>query len=224
MTSTLAGEPNEAVQHADESVRTAVTAFERRLSAVTKAIAEISLGDAEHGLDHLVEAIGVASESGWRAVVDYGITFVGVGHVLLGEVDKGIRVIESAIAEFDARGHIFAAMMARVILAEVYLAMLTSRAALPLFVTLKNLGVILRVKFSGVRRIKALLERAARAPQGDERGVIRARMHKDMGLLHKFKKEPDLAREFLEKARAPAELQGAASLVAEIDAALAELR
>ena len=87
----------------------------------------------------------------------------------------------------------------------------------------RNLGWILRVKFSGVRRIEALLEQVGRAPHLHEQGVMRARINMIIGLLHKFKKEPKLARQFLEKARAPAQHHGATELVTKIDAALAKL-
>ena len=50
-----------------------------------------------------------------------------------------------------------------------------------------------------------------------------ARINMDLGLLYKLKRQPGRARTFLEIARAPAELQGATSLVGKIDAALAEL-
>jgi hypothetical protein len=80
------------------------------------------------------------------------------------------------------------------------------------------------VKFFGARRIETLLEKASRHPQLDERGTIRARINMDFGLLYKLKKQPALARQFLEKARGPAELQGAKFMVSKIDAALAELR
>ena len=42
-------------------------------------------------------------------------------------------------------------------------------------------------------------------------------------MLYKLKRQPGQARTFLERARAPAELQGATSLIGKIDAALAEL-
>jgi hypothetical protein len=45
----------------------------------------------------------------------------------------------------------------------------------------------------------------------------------DLGLLHKITKHRGLARKYLEKARGPAELQGAVLMVGKIDAALAEL-
>jgi hypothetical protein len=66
--------------------------------------------------------------------------------------------------------------------------------------------------------------RAGRTSAEADTGTTRARINTYLGLLHKLKKEPDLARQFLEKARAPAEYHGAALLVAKIDAALAELQ
>jgi hypothetical protein len=67
------------------------------------------------------------------------------------------------------------------------------------------------------------LEQASRAPHLHEQGATRARINMIIGLLHKFKNEPELARQFLEKARPPAQHHGATELVTKIDAALAEL-
>jgi hypothetical protein len=67
------------------------------------------------------------------------------------------------------------------------------------------------------------LEKAAAHEQLHERGALRAGINMDLGLLYKLKRQPGRARTFLEIARVPAELQGAASLVGKIDAALAEL-
>ena len=101
--------------------------------------------------------------------------------------------------------------------------MLTNPTKPPLSIILRNFGWVLRVKFFGVRRIEALLERASRDPHLHEHGAARARINMSIGLLHKFKQEPELARQFLEKARAPAQHHGATDLVTKIDAALAEL-
>ena len=46
----------------------------------------------------------------------------------------------------------------------------------------------------------------------------------NLGLLYKIERQPILARRFLEKARRPAELQGARFILEKIDAALAELQ
>jgi hypothetical protein len=54
----------------------------------------------------------------------------------------------------------------------------------------------------------SLLDQAARNEQLHKDGAIRARINMDMGLLYKLQKRPALARQFLEQARPPAELQG----------------
>jgi hypothetical protein len=156
-------------------------------------------------------------------MVAFGTISVGAGHVLAGRVGKGIGLLESAIADYDERGEILYATLTKLPLAQIYLEMLTSRVKPPLSVILRNIGWVLRIKFFGVRRIEALLEQAGRAPHLDESGAIRARINMYIGLLRKLQKKTDLARQFLEKARAPAERHGATLLVTKIDAALAEL-
>jgi hypothetical protein len=69
-----------------------------------------------------------------------------------------------------------------------------------------------------------LLDEAGQHPQLHGQGTLRARIDMDLGLLHKMAKHPGLARQYLEKARGPAELQGSVLMVGKIDAALAELR
>ena len=128
-------------------------------------------------------------------------------------------MLENAISAYDARGEILYATIYKFSLAEIYLEMLTSRARPPISAIVRNLGMIFRVKFFGVRRTEALLEQASRAPHLHECGSTRARINMDFGLLRKLQKKPDLARQFLEKARAPAEDHGATLLVTKIDAA-----
>ena len=217
------GNYHEAARHSEECLRTAVTPFERRMGAITKASAEIFLGDVQGGFVRLLEAISIASETGWGQMVAFGTLSAGIAHVLAGRIDRGIRLLENAISAYDARGEILYATIYKFSLAEIYLEMLTSRARPPISAIVKNLGMIFRVKFSGVRRTEALLEQASRAPHLHECGSTRARINMDFGLLRKLQKKPDLARQFLEKARAPAEAHGATLLVTKIDAALAEL-
>jgi tetratricopeptide (TPR) repeat protein len=158
------GNYHEAARHSDECVRTAVTPYERRMGAITKAGAEIFLDDVEGALVRLLEAVGVASQTGWGQMVAFGTISVGAGHVLAGRVGKGIGLLESAIGAYDARGEILYATFTKIALAQIYLEMLTSRAKPPLSVILRNIGWVLRIKFSGVRRTEALLEQAGRAP------------------------------------------------------------
>ena len=218
------GNYHEAARHSEECVRTAVTPFERRMGAITKASAEIFLGDVEGSLVRLLEAISIASQTGWGQMVAFGTISVGVGHVLAGRIGRGIGLLESAIAAYDAHGEIVYATFYKIALAQIYLEMLTSRERPPLSVIRQESRHGSSRQILRLRRIEALLQQAGRAPHLHECGTTRARINMYLGLLHKLKKEPDLARQFLEKARAPAEYHGATLLVAKIDAALAELQ
>jgi hypothetical protein len=200
----------------------AVTPFERRMGAITKASAEIFLGDVDGGLVRLLDATSVASEAGWDTIVAFATMFIGPGYVLAGRIGKGIRLLENSIAGYDERGDLLYATFTRLSLSQIYIEMLTSRARPPVSIILQNLGMVLSVQLSGVRRVEVLLEKIGLAPILDERGAVRARVDAYIGLLHKLRNKPNLARQYLEKARGPAEYHGARLLVAKIDAALSE--
>ena len=68
-----------------------MTPFERRMGAITKASAEIFLGDVQGGFVRLLEAISIASESGWGQMVTFGTLSAGIAHVLAGRIDKGVK-------------------------------------------------------------------------------------------------------------------------------------
>jgi hypothetical protein len=136
---------------------------------------------------------------------------------------EGIRLINRAIEDADAAEDFGVRFWNRIVLAEIYLELLTSPQMPPLGTVLKNLGTIIGAKLFGKARAQALLEQASRFEHLHEHGVFRARINMDLGLLYKIKGQCSLARELLEKARGPAEQQGATVLVNKIDSALAEL-
>ena len=76
-----------------------MTPFERRMGAITKASAEIFLGDVQGGFVRLLEAMSVAfQKSGWGQMVAFGTLSAGIAHVLAGRIDRGIRLLENAVA------------------------------------------------------------------------------------------------------------------------------
>jgi GGDEF domain-containing protein len=147
---------------------------------------------------------------------------IGIGFVFSGRFREGINLLRHVILASDEDGD-GTATLGRIFLAEIYLGILEGRRAPPLKIILRNLDIIIGTKMFGLRRALALLDRAGRNEQLHKDGTIRARINMDIGLLYKVKKRPALARQFLEKARAPAELQGNAFMVNKIDAALASL-
>jgi class 3 adenylate cyclase/tetratricopeptide (TPR) repeat protein len=218
----MVGDYQQSARHSEECIRAAATPFELRIGFVTKASAEIFLGDVQGGLVRLLEATNVAAEAEWDTIVAFATMFIGPGYVLAGRISEGIRLLKSSIATYDQRRDFLYATFTRLSLAQIYVEMLTNRAKPPLAVILKNLGTVLGVMLLGARRAEALLEQIGAAAIIDERGAIQARLNAYAGFLHKLRNKSDLARQYLESARGPAEYHGVIPLVVKIDAALAE--
>jgi class 3 adenylate cyclase/tetratricopeptide (TPR) repeat protein len=220
----MVGDYQQSARHSEECLRAAVTPFELRIGFITKASAEIFLGEVQGGLGRLLEATNVAAEAEWDTIVAFATMFIGPGYVLAGRISEGIRLLKSSIATYDKRGDFLYATFTRLSLAQIYVEMLTGGAKPPLAVILGNLVTILSVRLFGVRLTEALLEQISGAAIVDERGAIQARINAYTGILYKLKNKPDVARQYLEKARAPAEHHGVTSLMVKIDAALNEPR
>lgn len=149
---------------------------------------------------------------------------IAAGYALTGRLKEGVALLETAIDTSDKNGDRGNASWNRIFLAEIYIEILASQQRVALGIVLKNFGAILRGKLFGARLARALLDEAGQHPQLHSQGTSRARIDMDLGLLHKIAKRRGLARQYLEKARGPAELQGSVLMVGKIDAALAELR
>jgi hypothetical protein len=78
-------------------------------------------------------------------------------------------------------------------------------------------------KLRGAERALLLLEQARNSKQVHERGVLRARIDFNLGLLLERKQQCDAARLRFLSARAAAQAQDVPPMVARIDAALARL-
>ena len=100
----------------------------------------------------MLEAISIASETGWGQMVAFGTLSAGIAHVLAGRIDRGIRLLENAISAYDARGEILYATIYKFSLAEIYLEMLTSRARPPISAIVRNLGTALAFVIAPILR------------------------------------------------------------------------
>jgi hypothetical protein len=214
---------SDALRNAERCLEVAVTQFDRVYGAAAKATATIFTGQVDKGLQQLLDLRRSAIESGLHYAASGMHGAAGVGLVITGRMAEGIRLIKSAINDADATGDCGVGFWNRIFLAEIYLELLTSRQVPPLQIVVKNLVTIIGAKLFGKGRAQALLEQASRFAQLHERGVIRARIHMDLGLLYKVKGHHALARQLFEKARGPAEQQGAIFILDKIDSALTDL-
>jgi len=147
----------------------------------------------------------------------------GVAIALTGRLSEGIRAIRQSMAQLDAAEDRGNATWTRIILAEIYIQILSGKEKPPALVVLKNIWTIGDTLFFGHRRATALLSEAATYKQMNGRGIILARIEFNLGLLSAMKKNRDRALTHFGNARIAAIDQDADMMVKKIDAAISEL-
>ncbi len=211
-----------AIAHAEECVHVAVTENERRQGALIKATSRVLLGYAQ---EELAEIDAINSD-----LRDIGMTITiqraphAIASIMIGRITEGIRVLEREIALWDSVGDQCRSAWHRVILAEVFIQILSGKDKPPASVLLGNLWTISSVVVFGARRARRLLEQAAAVQEFSERGFMIARINFDLGVLSAMRKKRDEAKRYFESARVGAEGQGADMLLQKINAALAGLQ
>jgi class 3 adenylate cyclase len=211
-----------ATTHADDCLRVAIAPIDRLQGAIIKVASAIFLGRVREGLSEL-EALNSKLE---QLGALYSVLHLprGVALIAVGQISEGIDVIVRFIAQRDAAGdHTFAAF-GRVLLAEVYIQLLSRKQTAPAAVLLKNFWFLVGTRLFGMRRALALLQNAASHKQFSESGVIIARVNFNLGVLSAMKRKRETAKAFFERARATADRQGEEALLKKIDAAMSGLR
>ena len=214
-------DPVAATAHFEKCVQLAVTLNERRAAELTMASSKVLLGHAAEGLAQ-IDAINLETERA-GALFMVQREMGGVALAMMGQISEGINVLKRQIAQSDSVADQTRAALARIILAEIYIQIISGKEKPQVAVLLKNLTSIVDAMIFGARRARALLVKAAMHKQLSERGVIIARVNFDLGLLSAMKKKREEARRYFEKARVGAKDQGAHKLLQKIDAALAEI-
>jgi class 3 adenylate cyclase/tetratricopeptide (TPR) repeat protein len=215
-------DPAAAIVHAEECERVGITPLDRFMGAAMKASSKILLGGAHDGLIE-IEALNSAFEQS-GALLTIQRAPQGVAYAMLGRLSEGIRIINKQIAQSETIGDHSRAAWGRVILAEIYIQILSGKEKLDTGVFLRNIWTIIGALLFGASRARALLRQATAVRTFSEKGVLMARLNFDLGVLSAMKKKRNEARGYLEKARVGAESQGADKLLQKIDSALAELQ
>jgi hypothetical protein len=215
---------SDALADAEICRQVAVTRFDRIYGAAAAATATILGGQFVEGLNQLLELRRSTIESGLKYAASGMHGAAGVGLIMAGRMAEGIGTISQSIDDADANGDCGVGFWNRIILAEVYLELLTSTRKPPLSFLIRNCGSIIRARLYGKRRALMLLEQASRYEQLHERGVIRARINTDMALVYKLNGQAKAARRLLEKAQLPAQQQGATFVLSKIQSILTDLQ
>ncbi|MEE9210389.1 MAG: adenylate/guanylate cyclase domain-containing protein [Kiloniellales bacterium] len=220
---TYVGNYAEAIENAEEALRICLSPVDRDAALGYKASAMVLSGRTEEGLILGERIIGQCEENGLTMTLAVPKMVMGVGRVMSGEMARGVTAIEDAAAEWDRLGQVAARPFGDLFLGETYLQIATSEAKPPLAVMLENLPFLLRTLPFAKAKARRCLERALDSCRALEAPSFVARCLYDLGLLDKAGKRTSAARAKFEEARALAAAVEATTLLAGIDAALAEL-
>jgi class 3 adenylate cyclase/tetratricopeptide (TPR) repeat protein len=213
----------DALEHAEEGISASLSALDRMVNNQVKGIALVSIGRVSEGVPLLSEIRRECVRNDWVYNLVGTDLILSISAVLEGRFAEGVKGIERYIAWNDREKYRLGADWGRIYLAEVYLELLAGKQRPPFRVLVRNSVFLIRTLPFAARRALDLLTHAAKNAQFSPEGVFLARINMDLGLLHKVKKRRDDARHYLEKAREFAAPRGAATMLAKIDAALADL-
>ena len=213
----------DALAHGEEGEKVAVLPLDRLVSTQVKGIALIGLRQVDDGSRILTELREQFTKNDWRYNF-YGTDLIlGVALIMQGKFGKGVSQIRRYIAETERQGYRVAADWARVLLAEVYLELLTGKEKPGIRVLLQNLVFLIRTLPFAAQIALRLLSQASASQQIGKSTTLAARISFGIGLASQIKKRGKEARVHFEHAREIAESLKATALLAKIDTALAEL-
>jgi tetratricopeptide (TPR) repeat protein len=219
----FAGDYAGAARNSEEALKAAVTPYDQNAASHVKAVALLLQGRFEEGRERLLVIRQWALDNGWLYFASGTNLFIAPALALGGDLRSAIALLKTSIKTADANGNRTIASWCRIILAELYLGVVTRASRPPLRVILRNIATILNIALFGGRRARSLLVEAKSNEQFAEFGTTCARIELDLGKLAHNAKRPGDARSHFARARAAAEAQSATIIVGEIDAASATL-
>ncbi|MGD1880781.1 MAG: AAA family ATPase [Paracoccaceae bacterium] len=211
-----------ALKMAEEARRASKVEFELAIAEASRVASLVPL-EKPGAFETVQRHIDEFAAKGLNLFTAGPETMLGLAYALNGDIARGLKQIEDVIERRDAEGTGVAADWARLFLCEVYLAILSGEGGSSIGVLLRNLRSIGQVMIFGEKRTISMLEQIRQNPQFDDRGHYIARCDMILGLLHKARKRPELARRHLSAARIVVETAGRSPMLSRIDAALSEL-
>ena len=213
-----------ALGHGLESLKTALAPFDLQIGQHVVGISQMLLGHLAEGIETIENHRRQAVSNGWHFSALVTEAPLGVAMLLSGELKKGARFLESVIKRCESElGYQAYADWTRIFLAEFYIAILQGTNKPSLQTVLRNLVFLAHAKRVAARKAEDLLQFAMRNPQFSDRGVIRARIDYDLGILYKTLGQRDPARKHVGDALRAAVAQEASALITKMDAVLSSL-
>jgi hypothetical protein len=214
----------EALRYSEETLKVAVTTWDRRAATYAKAFALVMLRRPD-GISILDAARQENRANGQRFIVSLLDLAYAFSLILEGEITQGIRWMERIILDREEEGFQSRAEWYRILLCQVYLEIIAGKDKPPLSVLARNLPTLLWVKIFGPARIRTIMARVRPffTAQCDPNGSYLATCDMILGLLDKAQRRNSSALQHLTEARRIFSQFGQTPVLARVETALAEL-
>jgi tetratricopeptide (TPR) repeat protein len=212
-----------ALSCAEECLRIAFTPQERLNALGVKGSALALLRRLEEGQLVLNDIRKKLIDLDWRYELLLLEPAFGVLAVLNGQIGKGIRTIETAIATARHAGWRAAEDWAKLFLCEVYLEIMFPKERPSFNLLLHNILILIKILLLGQSHIESLVSQVQSNPQFDRNGHHVGRAEMILGLLYKGKGKHARAIKHLAEAKRIFSQFGDAPVLGRVDAALVEL-
>ena len=213
-----------ALEYSEQSLAMTVSRLDQILALSSKGSALVLLRRTDEGAALLEEVRRDCIAKGHLFNLTAFDGIIGVCKVICGDIFNGLQWIEDAILQREKEGSLRAADWYRLLLSEVYLQIIGGNEKPLLSVLLRNLPVLVRVRFTAPSRIRSLMIQVLKNKHFDPAGLHVARAQMILGLLYKIKKQPARAVQHLIEAQRILVQFGQTPILARAERALAELR
>jgi hypothetical protein len=171
----------DALAHGEEGEKVAVLPLDRLISTQVKGIGLIGLGRVDDGSKILTELREQFIKNDWRYNF-YGTDLIlALASIMQGKLAKGTSQIRRHIAESERHGYHLLADWARVLLAEVYLELVTGKEKPDIRVLLQNLVFLIRTLPFAAQMALRLLSQASANQQIGKSTAMAARISFGIG-------------------------------------------
>ncbi|MBV8526467.1 MAG: hypothetical protein JOY71_30870 [Acetobacteraceae bacterium] len=207
-----------AAREGEQCRRTAITPVDRLSGLQLSASAKVLSGRVMEGIAEIEKVRSISLESDWPFMLLATDLAFGVGLLLNGEFNKGVRWLERAICLCDKRYRNRPyADFTRISLAECYIELLRGNRRRVPAVPARNILFLARLRLGAKRRAEVLLRTALQNELFSHNGIFAARIHLGLGTLDALSGRRQLASLHLAHARSAALAQGEHVWLAKID-------
>ncbi len=212
-----------ALEYAEHGIFMARTSSDRAMNRLFKIYALSALSRAE-SLAQVREFRAEAQANGWGQFLDMSDGPYATALLANGRIGAGIRCLEDAIVRQTGAGLSSLANISRMILADVYLRVISGAEKPSLRIVVRNLPSLLRARRVAERRVRELTQAVRECPHVDPQGSLYGRTELLLGMICKARKWREEAIPNLIEARRLLAQFAAAPVHQLIEEALKELR